>query len=215
MHPWIRVNRGIREIPLSYISGGCSEPNMRQSLSKISNCKCIRCREVKGKEIKDSYRKIRKYESNYGTEIFISYETNDEKVLYGFIRLRIPWRKSNIPTFPELKNSAFIRELHVYGDLSGVGQSKGSQHKGFGTKLLKDAERIALYNGYSNIAVISGNGVRNYYRKRGYNVTTKHGYLKKHMFNPIITFIFNCFVQACVYMGGIFHAISLKKNSLY
>ena len=37
--------------------------------------------------------------------------------------------KSNIPTFPELKNSAFIRELHVYGDLSGVGQSKGSNTK--------------------------------------------------------------------------------------
>ena len=215
MHPWIRLNRVIRDIPISYIEGGCSEPNMRQSLSKISNCKCIRCREVKGKEIKEAYRKIRTYESNYGTEIFISYETSDETVLYGFIRLRIPWRKSNIPTFPELKNSAFIRELHVYGDLSGVGQSKGSQHKGFGTKLLKDAERIALYNGYSNITVISGNGVRNYYRKRGYNVTTQHGYLKKHMFNPIITFIFNCFVQVCVYMGDIYHKIYSNKNSFY
>ena len=101
------------------------------------------------------------------------------------------------------------------GDLSGVGQSKGSQHKGFGTKLLKDAERFALWYGYSNIAVISGNGVRHYYRNRGYNITTQHGYLKKYMFNPILTFIFNCFVQACVYMGGIFHAISLKKNSSY
>tara|TARA_B100000902_G_scaffold345160_1_gene351005 strand:- start:7325 stop:9154 length:1830 start_codon:yes stop_codon:yes gene_type:complete len=183
IHPWVRLNRVIRDIPISYISGGCSQPNMRQSLSKLCKCKCIRCREVKGRKIGKAYRKVRKYISSKGTEFFISYESFDESILYGFIRLRIPppFQNKTFSIFSELVNCALIRELHVYGDLSGVGQLKGSQHKGFGTKLLKDAEFYAIVNGYTNICVISGNGVRNYYRNRGYTITTKHGYLKKSM----------------------------------
>ena len=199
IHPWIRLNRVIRDIPISYISGGCSQPNMRQSLSKLCNCRCIRCREVKGREIGKAYRKVRQYESSRGTEIFISYESFDESILYGFIRLRIPWTFYNktFTVFSELVDCALIRELHVYGDLSGVGQFKGSQHKGFGTKLLKDAEFYAIINGYRNICVISGNGVRNYYRNRGYNITTKHGYLKKSMtFSAIL---FNLLLGICNY----------------
>ena len=61
IHPWIRLNRVIRDIPISYISGGCSQPNMRQSLSKLCNCRCIRSREVKGREIGKAYRKVRQY----------------------------------------------------------------------------------------------------------------------------------------------------------
>ena len=34
IHPWIRVNRVIRDIPMGYISGGCSVPNMREILDK-------------------------------------------------------------------------------------------------------------------------------------------------------------------------------------
>lgn len=30
MHPWIRLNRVIRDIPNQYITGGCSVTNMRQ-----------------------------------------------------------------------------------------------------------------------------------------------------------------------------------------
>ena len=39
---------------------------------------------------------------------------------------------------------------------------------GLGSKLLKQAEYISYINGYKKIAVISGVGVRNYYRKKGY-----------------------------------------------
>ena len=42
------------------------------------------------------------------------------------IRLRIP--DTNALCFSDLENSSLIRELHVYGNLSGVGQKKGSQH---------------------------------------------------------------------------------------
>ena len=37
-----------------------------------------------------------------------------------------------------------------------------------GTKLVREADKIAKQNGYEKIAVISGVGVRSYYRKFGY-----------------------------------------------
>ena len=80
---------------------------------------------------------------------------------------------------PDMKDSAFVRELHVYGDVSCVGEKSGSQHKGIGSKLLKDADWFSLMNGYSSLVCISGIGVREYYRKRGYVITTENGYVKK------------------------------------
>jgi elongator complex protein 3 len=42
-------------------------------------------------------------------------------------------------------------------------------HKGFGTLLMEEAERIALEeHGSEKISVISGVGTRHYYRKLGY-----------------------------------------------
>ena len=52
VHPWIRLNRVIRDIPSQYILGGHNNPNMRQELiaemmkRKGKKCSCIRCREV-------------------------------------------------------------------------------------------------------------------------------------------------------------------------
>lgn len=202
MHPWIRLNRVIRDIPMGDILGGCSNPNMRQYLDKMSGCRDIRCREVKGQKIGKIYRKIRKYESSGGTEIFISYESYNEKTIYGFLRLRIPDPKAN-DILPDMKDAAFIRELHVYGDVSCVGEKSGSQHKGIGSKLLKDAEWFALINGYSSLVCISGIGVREYYRKRGYTITTEHGYVKKDILNYFIKFIYNIIVRflSCFYIS--------------
>ncbi|GAJ03509.1 unnamed protein product, partial [marine sediment metagenome] len=44
------------------------------------------------------------------------------------------------------------------------------QHKGYGKKLLLNAENIALDNGYNKISIISGVGVREYYRTFGYEL---------------------------------------------
>ena len=41
--------------------------------------------------------------------------------------------------------------------------------------MMKHAENIAITNGYTKIAVISGNGVRNYYRKLGYELDNGNG----------------------------------------
>ena len=44
------------------------------------------------------------------------------------------------------------------------------QHKGLGKLLMKKAEEIARTEGMKKIAVISGVGVREYYRKLGYKL---------------------------------------------
>lgn len=64
---------------------------------------------------------------------------------------------------------AIIRELHVYGPSLKIGQKgKFSQHKGFGKWLLDEAEKIAGKKGIGELKVISGVGVREYYKRFGY-----------------------------------------------
>eukprot|EP01065_Artemidia_motanka_P049910 TRINITY_DN8412_c0_g1_i2.p1 TRINITY_DN8412_c0_g1~~TRINITY_DN8412_c0_g1_i2.p1 ORF type:complete len:751 (+),score=140.30 TRINITY_DN8412_c0_g1_i2:62-2314(+) len=119
---------------------------------------------------------VRSYRGSGAKEHFISYETEDER-LFGFCRLRISDRKS-FPDglFPELNGLGLVRELHVYGQLiatsaSGASANKGeTQHFGFGTLLMMQAERMAWDAGKRGIAVISGIGTRNYYRRLGYEV---------------------------------------------
>lgn len=75
-----------------------------------------------------------------------------------------------------LENSALVRELHVYGQLRPIGEEGvQSQHTGMGKKLLARAEAIAQGDNvyglhYDKLAIISGVGVRDYYRRRGYEL---------------------------------------------
>jgi GNAT superfamily N-acetyltransferase len=74
-------------------------------------------------------------------------------------------------TMPELRGCAFVRELHVLGNHLNVGSiadDNTSQHRGFGKRLIAKAEAIAKENRFKKIAIISGVGVRDYYRKQGY-----------------------------------------------
>ena len=95
------------------------------------------------------------------------------EILIGFVRLRYP--SENI-IFKGLENASIIRELHVYGsalaidDVSDPHIEQSFQHKGYGRKLLQWAEEMTLEAGFDNIAVISGVGVREYYRKFGYEL---------------------------------------------
>ncbi|MBU2617988.1 MAG: GNAT family N-acetyltransferase, partial [Euryarchaeota archaeon] len=83
----------------------------------------------------------------------------------GFLRLRFP----NNPHRPELSNATLVRELHVYGPMVPIGsRTDGWQHRGYGEELLSEAERLAMENGFDKIAIMSGVGVRGYYRKLGY-----------------------------------------------
>ena len=174
---WKRLNRIIRDIPSTYISGGYDHKyvNMRQLLQndmKKNNwsCNCIRCREIGSNKVnvEDIKLNIEDYLSSDGVEYFISYET--DKYLIGFIRLRLSENNEN--RLDVLKKCALIRELHVYSNLNNVGNNIDSsmQHKGFGKKLVEQAELIAINKGYKKMAIISGTGVRNYYKRLGYEL---------------------------------------------
>ena len=170
--PWIRLNRIVRDIPTDYmISDTHDKPNLRQDLAHImktegKRCRCIRCREVKNAGFA-SYDIIhREYRSSGGTEFFTSAEKDD--VLFGFVRLRLP-DGHNADVFYELHHTALIRELHVYGQVEAVGQVNNNvQHRGIGKDLVKNAIKIAKKHGFKKIAVISGEGVKAYYRKLGF-----------------------------------------------
>ena len=197
VHPWIRLNRIIRDIPNQYISGGNEITNMRQVLQKKMkdrhlHCQCIRCREIGNSKITvQPELVVREYNASHGKEFFISFEIypndKDKNKLLGFIRLRISGNPGYVDTdcvFPSLKNCALIRELHVYGQLksTNIDMKKGKdhvQHKGYGRKLLFEAEKIAYGHNFQKIAVIAGVGTRNYYRKYGYRIRGQGEFLVK------------------------------------
>jgi ELP3 family radical SAM enzyme/protein acetyltransferase len=187
IHPWIRLNRIIRDIPSEYVLGGFDNPSMRDHIKhnmklRGLECNCIRCREVKEGKIEDIKLTINTYKSSKGTEYFISYTNDSEKILYGFLRLRIS-QDSNIHTFfKELPEKvAWIRELHVYGKIQTTYDNKqnnkndGVQHRGLGTKLLEECYKICKKNSVDNVIVIAGVGTRGYYKKRGFNLLGEDG----------------------------------------
>ena len=176
VHRYIRVNRVVRDIPHRSIEGGLKCSNMRQLVDdKMTKkgifSKCIRTREVglKNYSVDNIKLRITDYESSSGREFFIEYVSKDKlDTLYGFCRLRLNSEWYDV--MPFLCGCALIQELHVYGLHTGVGtiNETNTQHKGLGTALLKKAEEIAYKNGFNQIAVISGVGVRGFYEKRGY-----------------------------------------------
>jgi ELP3 family radical SAM enzyme/protein acetyltransferase len=183
VHPWIRNNRIVRDIPDGYVVAGVKTSSQRCEFQAIlkargGTCACMRCREAgrhPDADPRDGELVVRTYEAQEGTEYFISHESRDRSVLFGFCRLRLPRDAS--PVFAELAHTALVRELHVYGrtfavgtsaTTAAVGDSGAAQHLGIGRSLLAAAERIAVDGGYHRIAVISGVGVRNYYARSGY-----------------------------------------------
>jgi len=180
---YVRIQRIVRDIPAkNIIEGGAKVSNLRQIISKEVQCKCIRCREVRENyNPNDKLYLFREdYEASKGKEIFLSFETKDRKKLYSMLRLRIPsffnpLSEKYWQDFPYLKqSSAIIREVHTFGQLQPLKtQSKefSPQHKGLGKKLIEKAEEIAKKEFKAKyMSVISGVGVRDYYRKLGYRL---------------------------------------------
>lgn len=180
--PWTRVYRVQRDIPMPLVSSGVEHGNLRElALARMKDlgtqCRDVRTREVGIQEI---HNKVKPYEAelirrdycaNGGWETFLSYEDPEQDILIGLLRLR----KCSPDTFrPELRSGcSIVRELHVYGSVVPVHARDPTkfQHQGFGMLLMEEAERIAREeHGSSKMAVISGVGTRNYYRKIGYEL---------------------------------------------
>ena len=111
-----------------------------------------------------------------------------------------------------------IRELHVYGRVKNVGlkDESGAQHFGLGKRLLRMAEKISIQHRYKKIAIISGIGVRDYYRQRGYEL--RGSYMMKdikmsfpllyNMYLPIIyitDMLIFLFAAAIILVGRMYH----------
>jgi ELP3 family radical SAM enzyme/protein acetyltransferase len=201
VHPYIRNNRIIRDIPDDYVVAGVKTSSQRNEFQQIMkaegwSCECMRCREAgrhPDAKVEESQLCIRHYKANGGDEYFLSYESADNNVLFGFCRLRFNDPDTSV-IFPELENTALIRELHVYGrtfavgrsaSTAGVGNMGVAQHFGLGKLLMKEAEKIAVEFNYKKMAVISGVGVRNYYSKLGYNLDKGLGeFMMKNISKP-------------------------------
>ncbi|MGB0756943.1 MAG: elongator complex protein 3 [Patescibacteria group bacterium] len=175
---YCRINRVIRDFPETSIQAGNKITNLREMLEKEMKkrgmrCHCIRCREARKIEThNDIQLYIDEFEAAGGKEFFVSYENTDRTILYGFVRVRLNDPKTKV-LFPELEGAALTRELHVYGQVvrHDDKENKRVQHKGLGSKLMRHAEDIAKKHGLTKMAVISGIGVRQYYKDRlGYEL---------------------------------------------
>jgi len=165
---YVRIQRIQRDIPVPEITAGILKSNLRQLVQKNMEdhglrCRCIRCREVGHTgEILEDPSEVRmdtiEYEAAGGTEYFISFTYHDS--LVGYVRLRI-----------NEGDTAMIRELKVFGNETAIGAAAESwQHRGFGRKLVAEAERVAVEKGKPRIIVTSGIGVREYYASLGYHL---------------------------------------------
>ncbi|AAT43931.1 radical SAM Superfamily protein [Picrophilus oshimae DSM 9789] len=175
MPPWVRVMRMQRDIPVQFIEAGVKRSDLRnlvmENLKKLN----LKTMEIRSREIgiekhkyNNDFRLVRRnYRAGSGDEIFLSYENSNDDII-GFIRLRIP---SEYAHRKEVYNSSIIREIKVFGNIVPLGSHNSNewQHHGLGHNLLNEAERITRDEyGLKRILVISGIGVRNYFRKYGY-----------------------------------------------
>ncbi len=159
-------------------------------------CICIRCREIgygamRGKKPDYSSAALSRidYGASGGKEIFLLYEDKTNDAIIGYLRLRVPSAKAHRPEISgqwlvngdqnalttnhsPLTTCAIVREIKVLGQMVGIGAAGGAdtaQHKGYGASLLREAEKIAKDElGAGKMLVLSGVGVREYYRKFGY-----------------------------------------------
>jgi elongator complex protein 3 len=195
---WCRIQRVDRDIPTTHVEAGVANSNLRQLAQAdwarlgLPPCRCIRCREagrgaahdqdvaqaVDGRAASTApdpgpIELVRRdYEASGGTEAFLAFEDARRDLLLAFLRLR---RAGPSPHRAEARvpgGAAFVRELKAYGETADVGTAPSGasfQHRGLGTRLLAEAERIAFGEwGVGRLLVVAGPGVKPYYRARGY-----------------------------------------------
>ncbi|WP_457640440.1 elongator complex protein 3, partial [Persephonella sp.] len=186
--PWVRIQRLVRDLTSRDVAVPTFPSNFRQKLEKILKekgikCPCIRCREIKHLSPTPPFElQVLEYDANDGKEFFLQYIDLKGRLL-GFLRLRLPehfLKKKNF-FIRSIEGSALVRELHVYGPAVSLGKKGKVQHKGLGKALLEKAEDIAKHYGAKKIAVISGVGVRDYYRRQGYELVKEGEYMVKEL----------------------------------
>jgi ELP3 family radical SAM enzyme/protein acetyltransferase len=230
--PWVRVNRIQRDFKeaknglIGYTSVSIKS-NLAQIVTREAEaqgiyCQCIRCCEVSNEKYnkKEIQYITRSFMASGSKEYYITAEIPraNRPLLLGFVRLRLGNALEN-SIIPELKGkTAMIRELHVYGRVKNVGHKdeSGAQHFGLGKKLLRMAEKISIKYRYDQIAIISGIGVRDYYRQRGYEL--RGSYMMKNikmsfpllydLYLPVVyltDMLIVLFAAAIILLGRLYH----------
>ncbi|MFC7068516.1 tRNA uridine(34) 5-carboxymethylaminomethyl modification radical SAM/GNAT enzyme Elp3 [Halobaculum lipolyticum] len=192
--PYCRLQRVQRDIPADFIDAGVWKSNLRQLAEQRAAEKGYELRDVRAREVghndadprpEDVELGVTTYESGGGVEHFLSFEDTAQDLLVGFCRLRFPSYSHAAPgagpaadddaVRRELADAALVRELHVYGSPATFDADRGGddgdwQHRGYGKRLIREAEAVAADAGFEKLSVISGIGVRGYYRdKLGYH----------------------------------------------
>jgi len=172
---YVRVMRVQRDIPSHMFADGVLRTNLRQYVEDEMRARHVWPREIRYREIGLNAHRLRSepdermlmiaYEASGGREFFISYEDCANDVLLGFVRVRFP---SESLREEVTDRTAFVRELHVYGDAELFDRIGRDQHRGIGKRLMAKAEELCVEHGKHRVLVISGIGVRGYYVKLGY-----------------------------------------------
>jgi elongator complex protein 3 len=174
---YCRVMRIMREIPPEFLVAGTERIDLRKDIESEMIKRKLKINEIRFREIGFEYRdklprqkinqdlklKITKYRAAGGNEYFLEI-ANKNNILFGLLRLRID-------------SKAIVRELHVYGKSLAIGEKSNrevSQHRGLGKLLMQKAEEIAKKEKASELRVISGVGVREYYKKLGYKLREEY-----------------------------------------
>jgi elongator complex protein 3 len=172
---YCRVMRVMREIPPEFLTAGTHRIDLRKDIESEIRRKKLKIKEIRFREIGFEFRdklpkdrisqslklKVTKYKSNKGIEYFLEI-VNKDNILFGLLRLRVNSDKIS-----------FVRELHVYGKSLAIGEkslSAFTQHRGLGKQLMLEAEKLAKKERSKELLVISGVGVREYYKHLGYSL---------------------------------------------
>ena len=170
---WCRLTRVVRDFSSHDIVAGTRTANLREVAERRMRERGELLREVRAREIRGAsfdYASLRLRETRYttslGEECFLEFVTPADR-LGGFCRLALP---REVPPIDELRDSALLREVHVYGASLPLGASSGgsAQHAGLGTRLVAAAGERAAAAGFAGLAVISAVGTRAWYRKLGF-----------------------------------------------
>jgi elongator complex protein 3 len=169
--------RVMREFPKEKLIEGLEKLDLRKDIESDfrkskESLKEIRMREIgfnKNKIDLDIKLKILEYEASGGKEFFLEF-VNKEDILFGLLRLRLYNDESQ--KRGDKFSRAIVRELHVYGHSVKIGEKEehATQHTGLGKALLNQAEEITKKHNIKKLSIISGIGVREYYKKLGYNL---------------------------------------------
>lgn len=182
---YCRLSRVIRDICAGDIVVGNRHSNFREVAERRLDAEGIVRRDIRSREIgaarvlaSELRLRAAHYETNVGQEVFLEYVTQDDRIA-AFCRLHLPAANKSSLAPAELRGSAVIRELHVYGPAQALGvRTEGqTQHQGLGQRLIEQAIATARGAGYATLSVISAVGTRPYYRRNGF----RDGELYQHV----------------------------------